>query len=88
MIFRMTARRRSKFLQPWLIALVSTLLVLGNATPAFAQEEEEMPNARTTGYETKVELGGGVALSYMLMAFLGVISVGLTFKNARRTHLD
>ena len=80
------ARRR--FARPWLTAIVCAFLAVNSATPAFAQDEEEMPDARLSGYDTEVTVGGGVALSYAIVAFLGAISVGICFKNARRTHLD
>lgn len=51
-------------------------------------DEEAPPDARLTGYDSKVDVGGGVALSYAMVAVLGAIAIGVTFKNARRTHLD
>ena len=83
---RASARRR--FARPWLAAVACAFLAVNSATPAYAQDDEEMPDARLSGYEQEVVVGGGVALSYAIVAFLGAISVGITFKNANRSHLD
>ena len=84
---RPSATRR-RFVRPWATAVVCAFLAINSATPAFAQDDEEMADARLSGYESEVTIGGGVALSYAIVAFLGAISVGICFKNARRTHLD
>lgn len=86
--------RRHSFAASRRIVAVITAAALAfasAATPARAassDDDEVLPDARLTGYEGKVDLGGGVALSYALAAVLGAIAIGVTFKNARRTHLD
>jgi hypothetical protein len=72
----------------WLAPLMCAVIALTSATPAFAQDEDEMPDARIAGYTEKIGIGGSSTFTYVLAAFLGLISVGITFKNSRRTHLD
>ncbi len=59
-----------------------------SAQAAKQQEEEEVPDARLMGYTNPVNVGGGNALNYILLGFLGVITCGFLFKNANRSHLD
>ena len=70
--------------------MIAAAVTIGStASTAHAQDDEEaLPDARLTGYEAKVDVGGGVAGSYALLAVLGAITIGVAFKNARRTHLD
>lgn len=95
MIFGMTTARplfRAARLPRRAMSVFAAIAVMlaSTASPVRAQsdDEEALPDARLTGYEAKVDVGGGVALSYALVAVLGAIAVGVTFKNARRTHLD
>lgn len=85
MIDPMTHRVRRGFFS---LICCATLALSGST--AHAQDEEELPDARLMGYTgaNKPALGGGSALSYVLVGFLGVITVGVLFKNARRSHLD
>lgn len=93
MIFPMTTappkhdgpRRFSRWIAA---AALTATLVLGSNARAASDDEEELPDARLTGYEGKVDVGGGVAGSYALLAVLGAITIGVAFKNARRSHLD
>ena len=70
--------------------VATAIAIAAAATPAQAQsdDEEALPDARLVGYDVKVDVGGGVAASYAIIALLGAIALGVTFKNARRTHLD
>jgi hypothetical protein len=76
-----------------LTTFVATVIAIAAAAPPVharpsSDEEEAPPDARLTGYDAKVDIGGGVAASYAMIAVLGAIALGVTFKNARRTHLD
>ena len=66
-------------------------LVLSLAPTAQAQDEEVVYDPRVENYpqerNVKVE-AGSTALTWLLMIFLGVVCVSVTFKNAKRTHLD
>lgn len=53
-----------------------------------ADDDEEVPDARLMGYQNPVNLGGGNAGNYILLGFLGVLTCGILFKNANRSHLD
>lgn len=96
MIFQMTDRlndRRFPGTTRWAVTCFAAMAIALSSTASTARaasdDEEELPDARLTGYAPdKVDIGGGVALSYALSALLGAIALGVTFKNARRTHLD
>ena len=58
---------------------------------AFAQDQTKQPfyDGRLEGYGKPVTLDAGAsALTWLLLIFLGVICLGVLFKNARRSHLD
>jgi hypothetical protein len=83
--------RRSSFARRWLAIALGVMLAVTTASPVLAasDDDETLPDARLTGYEPAIPaVGGGVAFSYALVVVLGAISLGATFKNARRTHLD
>ena len=71
----------------WTLALLIPLLA---ATAAHAQEDEAVkPNPKIEGYEQKVRVEeASTTFTWVLLIFLGVICVGVMFKNAKRTHLD
>lgn len=71
-------------------ALLALLCCVPLALPstARAQDEEEVPDARLMGYQEPVNLGGGNAGNYILLGFLAVLTCGILFKNANRSHLD
>jgi len=57
---------------------------------ALAQDEGAKNDARLEGYEARVqfESGDNTALTWILLVFLAMVSMGVMFKNAKRTHLD
>ena len=77
-------------MRTWLFrCVVACMLLLSPAS--YAQDEEVVYNPRVEGYaqdkNVRVE-DGSTALTWLLLIFLGVICVSVTFKNAKRTHLD
>ncbi len=69
----------------WAAALVAVVL----PGVALAQDEEVPRDARLEGYPVKVHLDNdSPALSYIGLIALGALTLGVMFKNARRTHLD
>jgi hypothetical protein len=65
------------------------LSVLAAPSASFAQEEEVIKNSRTEGYTPSIELtDGGVAPMYILFSLLLLLTGGVMFMNAKRTHLD
>ena len=76
---------RNKFLAG-LILLATVALA-----PMSALADDSTPkdyDGRLDGYTKNVTLDGGTALTYFLFVGLGVVGVGVLFKNANRTHLD
>lgn len=82
MISRMTYRARRAIL------ILTCMTTLAFSTAARAQDEEKSPDARLMGYPTEVAIGGGNAGAYLLLGFLAVLTCGILFKNANRSHLD
>ena len=70
--------------------LSAVLTVAACAGPALAQEEGIEHDGRLEGYAEKVIIDGGesTALTWLLLVFLGMVSLSVMFKNARRSHLD
>lgn len=64
------------------------VLLIG--TPAFAQDDADKSyDARLEGHNGTVQLdGGSSALTFLLLAGLGILAIGVTFKSGKRTHLD
>jgi hypothetical protein len=58
------------------------------STVQAADDEEAVPDARLMGYPTSVAVGGGNAGNYIMLGFLAVLTCGILFKNANRSHLD
>lgn len=74
------------------LALLIVLLTLTAAPLSARADDTNAPkdyDGRLDDFGKQVTLdGGGTALSYFLFAGLGVIALGILFKDARRTHLD
>lgn len=71
-----------------LAGILLTLLTI-SASPALAQEDAPLPEARLQGYTTNVELEKkGTAVSWMITLVMAAACVGVMFKSAKRSHLD
>lgn len=72
--------------------LLACVLALGCAcaAPAYAQDEDEvLRDARFDGYNPEIKFdSGGAAINWFLLLGCGIISLGVMFINAKRTHLD
>lgn len=65
--------------------------VLFLGAPAMAQDDDadKSYDARLEGHNGTVQLdGGSSALTFLLLAGLGILAIGVTFKSGKRTHLD
>jgi hypothetical protein len=59
------------------------------AGAAAADEETPTHDARTEGYEQKVQLEkSSTALAWFVLAPLALVTLGVLFKDAKRSHLD
>jgi hypothetical protein len=77
---------------------VALALGFACAAPAMAQDEEERPDARVEGYALADDKVGPVLIDpktartnatvWFMLAGMGVVGLGVMFKNAKRTHLD
>jgi hypothetical protein len=77
-------------LRRMLIAICLAVAVVTTPMTARAAEDESTSyDARIEGYGQKVQLdAGSTALTWLLLVVLGVLSVAVLFKDAKRTHLD
>jgi hypothetical protein len=67
------------------------LLATVALAPMSAMADDSTPkdyDGRLDGYPKNVTLDGGTSLTYFLFVGLGVIGIGVLFKNPNRTHLD
>jgi hypothetical protein len=68
---------------------VGALAVMLSPAVALAQDEAVERDGRLEGYQTKVLVDNdSTALTWLLLVFLGMVTLGVMFKNAKRTHLD
>ena len=75
----------------WLCALVVLAMQPVTALAARPEMEREIVDARLEGYGNGVDVtleGGGTALTWLLLIFLAAVTVGVMFKDAKRSHLD
>jgi hypothetical protein len=77
------------------IRAVCLAVVLALSIPSTSlarNDDEDQPkeyDARILGYTQDVDLKtGSTALSWLLLIALGVVSVAVLFKDAKRSHLD
>ena len=83
MIRCMTHRARHAVL-----AIICAMPMVLTSSAQAADDDENPRNARLEGYQEPVNVGGGQAGSYVVLGFLGVLTCGILFKNANRSHLD
>ncbi len=79
-----------KWLFHHLPALVCGLVFILLPHRAFALDDA-LRDARREGYSgggIDLASDSGVALTWLIFALLAVVCVGVTFKNANRSHLD
>jgi hypothetical protein len=71
------------------VVLVLALCAVVSPTAARADDEPTSYDARVEGYTPKMQLdGGSTALTWLLLVVLGVLTIAVLFKDAKRTHLD
>ena len=88
-MMRRAMRKLSRSLIILCVALVPIIGSPGAAHARQQQQEREIIDARLEGYTTNVALEeGSTALTWLFMAFLGVVCLLPMFKDAKRTHLD
>jgi len=92
---RQPSRRRHLF-----TALLTMCIAIGAAgvsTARAAAEPEDVPpnDARVEGYQLADKIGPqaitdqkGASTAWVILILLGVLCVGVTFKNGKRSHLD
>lgn len=71
-----------------LVVLACAMPLALSSSVHAADDGDETPDARLMGYQDPVNVGGGNAANYILLGFLGVLTCGILFKNAYRSHLD
>lgn len=73
----------------WCCALVVLLMSPAMTLARRAEEEREIVDARLEGYKENISLApSGTALMWLLLIFLTAVTVGVMFKDAKRSHLD
>ena len=88
----MSPIKQSVMLKRWMMAAALALVLVASA-PAHAassdDEESTPPDARLMGYEKGVVLESSTtALTWVLLIVLTIVTLGVLFKDAKRTHLD
>ena len=83
---------KSKFTLKRIALAMCLVVVLMASAPAMASnsgDEPEIYDARLQGYAQSVQLeSGSTALTWLLLIVLGVLCLGVLFKDAKRSHLD
>ena len=70
-------------------AFASISWLLGPAVALAASDDEKLANARLQNYIKPVTVeSSSTALTWLLLAVLGVVCIAVVFKSAKRTHLD
>jgi uncharacterized membrane protein len=82
---------KRSFIKRWMLAAALAMLLVASA-PRSAMAEEDEPtvyDARIQGYDKNVQLDSGTtALTWVLLIVLTIVTLGVLFKDAKRTHLD
>ena len=77
-----------------LLLALAGFLVAAAPVIAFAgqnmvgNEDSTPPDGRLEGYGQTIVPDSGSALTYLFFVFLILVTAGVTFMNAKRTHLD
>jgi hypothetical protein len=76
-----------------LVVLAMVLPTVGSPSIASAQDQEEIyenADGRLRGYEASGVMleEQSIALTYLALIALAALAIGVTFKSARRSHLD
>lgn len=77
-------------LYAWCCALIVLAMSPVTALAARPEMEKDIVDARLEGYDkVNVTLApSGTALMWLLLIFLTLVTVGVMFKDAKRSHLD
>src|SRR5579884_3720191 len=81
---RRTERRMWSGLVMWIIIAVFALMPL----IVRADDEGTPPDVRLQGYPINVVNQGGSGVTYLFFVVLTLITAGVLFMNAKRSHLD
>ena len=72
----------------WAVVAILAAVAFAPST-ARADEDTVIPDARLTGFTKVVDNGGGsTALTWVGLAFMGMLAMSPMFKDAKRSHLD
>jgi hypothetical protein len=92
MMVAMTTMKTTAWKRLVLGLCLAAALAAVPATARASSSDDEAPtvyDARIQGYSQNVQLdSGSTALSWLLLCALGVVCLGVTFKDAKRSHLD
>jgi hypothetical protein len=73
----------------FLFLTLALMFVLSTPLNVLAEDAPEVYDARLQGYAQNVQLdSGSTALTWLLLIALGVLCLGVLFKDAKRSHLD
>lgn len=81
--------RRMKWRRIIAACVLSGVLAMPSSARAAVDEEEVLHDARTEGFQGKVQVTkASVALVWLAFLSLALVSMAALFKDAKRTHLD
>jgi hypothetical protein len=88
----MMSPSKQSFLKRWMMAAALALVLVASAPVHAASSDDEEsapPDARLSGYDKTVDLSSSTtALTWVLLIVLTIVTLGVLFKDAKRTHLD
>ena len=82
---------RRRWIQSLVLALAALLVAMAPVIAlagAVNGEEDVKPDGRLMGFNGTVVPEGGSALTYMFFVVLVLVTAGVCFMNAKRSHLD